>query len=197
MAGTCAEYDWRSQGNYTESHTSLNPATPYGVCKNALRGLMESYCEVSGLSSAWGRIFFLFGPGENSKRLVPNVICALLQNQPALCTSGNQVRDFLYVLDAADAIVSLLNSNVQGSINVASGQPTSVRELVLSLGLKLAKPRLIHMGALPDRADEPPQLVADVSRLRRELNWHPRHTIGDGLEASIHWWQEQLSLRSR
>src|SRR5436190_5168313 len=105
MAGTCAEYSWAG-GYCSESATELAPASLYGTCKHALRLIVEAYAEQTNLSVAWARLFFLYGPFEDSTRLVASVIRSLLKGQPALCSSGNQQRDFLYVEDAAKALVA-------------------------------------------------------------------------------------------
>ena len=69
MAGTCAEYDWR-YGRCIEGKTPLSPATLYGRCKNALREKVELFSKEGGMSFAWGRIFFLYGPYEYPDRPV-------------------------------------------------------------------------------------------------------------------------------
>src|SRR2546423_13493112 len=59
MAGTCAEYDW-AYGYCSERTTPTQPHTLYGTCKLALQAMLDTYARQSGLSSAWGRIFFLY-----------------------------------------------------------------------------------------------------------------------------------------
>ena len=73
-AGTCAEYSWAGAGICREDTTPLEPASLYGASKDALRRMQESLARQLNLSSAWGRIFFPYGPGEPSERLVPSVI---------------------------------------------------------------------------------------------------------------------------
>jgi nucleoside-diphosphate-sugar epimerase len=70
--------------------------------------------------------FFLYGPYENRTRLVPSIINSLLQEKTAPCSSGIQIRDYLFVEDVADAFVRLLNSSVNGPVNIASGKPVSM-----------------------------------------------------------------------
>ena len=82
MAGTCAEYDWR-YGYCLERTTPLVPTTLYGICKHALQMILDGYTGQTGLSSAWGRVFFLYGPREHSARLVSSVIRALSKGQTA------------------------------------------------------------------------------------------------------------------
>ncbi|HLW67463.1 MAG TPA: NAD-dependent epimerase/dehydratase family protein [Gemmataceae bacterium] len=57
VAGSCAEYDW-SYGVCDEATTPVRPANLYGICKNALREVLEAYARQTGLSAAWGRVFF-------------------------------------------------------------------------------------------------------------------------------------------
>src|SRR2546426_397141 len=83
--GTCAEYDWR-YGFCSEVLTPLGPTSPYGICKDSLRRLWESFAQLNSLSFAWARVFFPYGPGEPSTRLIPSVIRALLDGNVARCT---------------------------------------------------------------------------------------------------------------
>lgn len=192
MAGSCAEYDW-SAGTCRESVTALAPATVYGTCKHALETMLAAYSGQFGPSSAWGRIFFLFGPHEHPSRLVASVVRALLKDEPALCSSGEQVRDFLYVGEVADAFAALLDSPVRGPVNIASGQPVAVRDLVLRIAEKLGRKDLLRLGARPAQPGEPPLLAADVRRLREEVGWQPSTDLDTGLDLTIRWWREQLA----
>ncbi|MCX5815854.1 MAG: NAD(P)-dependent oxidoreductase [Proteobacteria bacterium] len=188
MAGTCAEYDWR-YGYCSEHITPLVPLTLYGTCKNALQHILKDFSQVTGLSSAWGRIFFLYGPHENPNRLVSSVILNLIQGKTAPCSHGNQIRDFLYVEDVASAFVSLLESDVRGTVNIASGKPTSLKEMIYGVADMLEKHALVQLGAVSTPQSEPPVLLADVSRLNREVGWHPQVSMVDGLRKTVEWWK--------
>ena len=170
-AGTCAEYDWTVPGPYDEAVSPLRPATLYGAAKHATRIAAEAYAEQAGLSFAWGRIFFSFGPGEPEGRLVPSVVRALRAGEEARVTEGRQVRDFLSVDQLADAFAAVMESDVQGALNVASGEGIAVRDLVAAIAAEIGRPELVNYGALPTREDEPTQLVATVARLRGEVGW--------------------------
>src|SRR5262249_29881150 len=98
LAGTCAEYDWTVGRGY-ECRTPLKPSSLYGACKNALREEVEAFAHKAGLSVAWARVFFLYGPYEHPHRLAPSVIRPLLQAQPATCSLGDQRRDYLHAAD--------------------------------------------------------------------------------------------------
>lgn len=193
MAGTCAEYNWK-YGYCSECVTPLSPTSLYGVCKHSLQILLDAFAKQTGLSAAWGRIFFLYGPYEHPSRLVASVVRAVLQGEPARCSHGNQIRDFLHVQDVADAFVALLDHDISGSVNIASGCPVALRDVICMIAEKTGRRDLIQLGALPVPADEPPLLVADVSRLHNAVGWRPKYDLDTGLEQTIQWWKTRMSL---
>jgi len=192
MAGTCAEYDWK-YGYCSEDVTPLAPSTLYGACKNATQHVLKEYSKVTGLSSAWGRIFFLYGPFENPGRLVPSVILNLLSNKEAPCSHGGQIRDFLYVKDVAAAFVALLASDVRGPVNIASEKPVALKGIILSIADLLDRKDLIRLGALPQKENEPPILLGDTKRLSEELMWHPQYDLERGIRETVAWWKNRKS----
>lgn len=185
-AGSCLEYDW-SYGYCSERRTPCVPHTAYGTCKHALQLLTSAMTAGDNLSSAWGRIFFVYGPHEHPDRLVASVINALLAGEPARCSHGNQVRDYLHADDVASAFVALLESNLRGPINIASGEAVRLKEIVTRIGAIIGRPELIRLGAIPQAATDTPLVVADVSRLSGELGWKPQFDIEAGLRQTINW----------
>lgn len=188
MAGTCAEYDW-SYGVCSESGTPLNPATTYGVCKNVLQQTLRAFCEEENLSSAWGRVFFLYGPNEHPARLVSSVINSLLRGDVAKCSHGNQLRDFMHVEDVASAFVALLDCNVTGPVNIASGQPISLREVVLYAADYIGAHERVEFGAIPASQNDPSTLIGDNLRLSFEVNWNLNRDLQLGIEQTVDWWK--------
>jgi nucleoside-diphosphate-sugar epimerase len=191
-AGTCAEYDWR-YGYCSEAVTPLAPGTLYGACKHAFQGMLEAFSASNGMRSAWGRIFLLFGPHEHPDRLVPSVITAALQGREALCSHGTQVRDFLCVEDVADAFVRLLESDVSGPVNIASGRAVAIRDLVTRIAERLDATDRLRFGALPSRPGDPPLLVGDTTRLTQEVGWTPRYDLDAAVDRTIEWWRQNAS----
>ena len=123
------------------------------------------------MSWSWARLFNVYGPGEKSFRLIPNTINTLIAGNSILFDSGNIIRDFLYVEDAAEALVSLFQSDLQGPVNVASGYPLSIHELIVLISEYLGKEKLINFNAKSDDSTKPKRVVACVSRLQNELGW--------------------------
>ena len=190
-AGTCAEYDWRF-GYCSEDITPLKPQTLYGISKQSFQIIAQEILKIADISNAWGRIFFLYGPYEDPSRLVPSIINALLQAQPAPCTTGNQIRDYLFVEDVADAFVRLLDSTVTGPVNIASGKPVSIREIIEMIGIKIGHEELIRYGQLPSSPSEAPFIVADNRRLLNEVGWSQQIDLSEGLDRTISWWKQFL-----
>jgi nucleoside-diphosphate-sugar epimerase len=191
IAGTCAEYDWSGDGLLSEGSTPLAPATTYGAAKHRLHMQASSLAGKAGISLGWGRIFFVYGPGEDPRRLVASVARALIAGEPAPCSHGEHVRDFLHAADVADALTALLAGAIEGPVNIASGEPTKIKDVVAEVARAAGRPELVRLGALPANPDEPPRLVADVRRLGEEVRWKPRSSLEQGIEDTVGWWAKQ------
>ena len=195
LAGSCAEYEW-SREVYPEDAVLL-PATLYGAAKQGLHTVAAAFAEQAGLSLAWGRLFFLYGPGEAPERFVPSLVLSLLRGDSAPMTEGVQRRDFLHVVDAGAAFAALADSHVTGAVNVASGQAVALREIALEIARRVGGEGLLQIGALPTPAGQPPVLLADVGRLRDEVGWSPEIGLEDGLDGVISWWRAQTGSSGR
>ncbi len=191
VCGSAYEYDW-SFGFCSERRTPAAPDTVYGACKLALNLLLEAYAKQAGLSAAWSRVFFLYGPGEHPHRLVSSVIRSLIANAPARCSHGRQIRDYMHVQDVANGLVALLDSSVTGNVNISSGQPTPLREIVLTIGRLMNRVELIHLGAIPARPNDAPLVVGDNTRLQSELGVGDGVELAEGLRHTIAWWQSRI-----
>ena len=188
-AGTCAEYDWSQSGPYSETETRMRPQALYGAAKYALYLTLDKFAETANLSFASGRIFFPFGPNEPEERMIPSVIRALLRNAEATTSHGNQIRDFLYVRHTAAAFAALLDSDVAGAVNIASGAGTRLKDIAESIADIVGRSELLRIGVLPARANEPHEIVADVTRLREEVRFNCDTDLTGPLTDTIEWWR--------
>ncbi|MGO9452558.1 MAG: NAD-dependent epimerase/dehydratase family protein [Candidatus Binataceae bacterium] len=188
FAGTCFEYDDR-YGYCSERLTPSVSSTLYGTCKSSFSNIALHYANQFGIRAASGRIFFVYGPHEAPVRLVPNVIRKLLFGRPAECSHGEQVRDYMHVQDVADAFVAVLESQVSGAINIASGTPVKLKDIIYSLADMLDGRHLVRLGALAPSTNEPSVLLADIGRLRDEVGWRPRIDLRTGLADTVSWWR--------
>jgi len=184
-AGTCAEYA-PAQGDCDERTTPLQPSTLYGASKHAAREAVAALAS-GRFSFAWGRIFFLYGPHEDPSRLVPSVIRAFLDGREALCTAGTQVRDFMHVHDVGDAFAALVASDVEGAVNIASGRPVTIAELVTTIARQMGANPLLRLGARPIPAGELLSITATTARLRDEVLWSGGRDLETGIASTIDW----------
>ena len=191
-AGTCAEYDWTDPDivlkPIAERRARFAPLTPYAASKRAFHMALERYAPIAGLSAAWGLVFFPYGEAERPERLVPQVTRALLAGRRPETTEGRQIRDFLDVRDAGAAFAALATSDVEGPVNIASGEGVAVRR-VIELIRAAAPSAEIAFGALPARPRDPHRLVADVRRLTEEVGFRSRIPLEDGIRDAVAWWR--------
>jgi nucleoside-diphosphate-sugar epimerase len=171
-------------------------ASPYAACKIALQKRLDDFGRQEHLSPAWGRIFFQFGPHEHPDRLVPSVICNLLLNREAPCSHGRQIRSFLHVADVGEAFAAVLDSELEGPVNIGSDERVALADLVDRIGRQIGRPELLRVGARPAPLREPALLVPEIHRLRDEARWRPRFTLNEALSDTIAWWRSRLLERN-
>ena len=194
IAGSCYEYNW-DYAYCSEMHTPRNANTVYGIAKNSLYEIFRIYCEQTGLSGAWGRVFFLYGPYENPNRLVSSVIRSLLKGEKAKSSHGLQIRDYMHVQDVADGLVKLLDSDLNEDYNIATGQPITLKEILLEIADIMDARELLDIGAIPARANDTPLVVADVRKFNDVTNWVPSFDLRSGLEHTIDWWKNNIKYK--
>jgi nucleoside-diphosphate-sugar epimerase len=193
MVGSGAEYDWR-YGYCTEDRTPLDPNTYYGHCKLMLGNALFEFSKLRELNSTWARIFFLYGPGEAETRLVAHTINSILAGVRPRCTHGNQVRDYLHVADAADGLVSVLDSDHTGTVNIASGEPVTLRQLIGRVASQLEQPPdFIEFGAVEAPPTDMPFVVANVERLN-VTGWRRTFDHDSGIAHTIDWWKQRTRV---
>jgi len=180
VAGTCAEYDWGC-GYCTEDLTQSNPSTIYGAAKDATRRICSEICSQYGVPIAWGRIFFPYGKGEPVTRLIPSLVAVFEGKRPPFGLSKNSYRDFLHVIDVADALVMLSRRQAKGCINISSGEATQLRELVCLLAEMSSVSPAGVLDLPPSRLGEPKLLIGSNDRLC-SFGWKKKIDLKQGLK---------------
>ena len=177
--GTCAEYRGGLEPSGEED--AVEPSTLYGVSKDAFRRVLQSFAAESGLSWAWARLFYLYGPGEPQGKLVTSISQALLRGLVPSCSGDEQLLDYLHVEDVAGYLSELTFSDFSGILNIGSGHGTTVRQVVGEL-----------LARVPGRVDfreptGPPMFnrVANTLRLHSVLKRRPRWSLARGLAHTV------------
>jgi len=168
----------------------VEPNSAYGVSKAAATMVARFYA--TRLPITILRLFSIYGPGEREPRLVPYVIQRAKQGLPIELTPGEQLRDYTYVGDVAEAFFRVLAQAEKHSgirlYNVSSGVVVTLRQLVEALVERLRlrgldpEPRF---GARPYRADEIMHYAADAGRWIAAFGWSPRTSLRVGLERML------------
>jgi dTDP-6-deoxy-L-talose 4-dehydrogenase (NAD+) len=139
----------------------LKPLTPYAGTKAAAFMALSQLLPQQNVDFAWCRLFYLYGEGEDERRLVPYLRTKLALGEPAQLTSGEQVRDYLDVREAGKMIVDIAQSNDQGPINICSGIPTTIRQLAEKIADEYGRRDLLKFGTRPDNLIDPPCIIGE------------------------------------
>ncbi len=161
--GTCFEYDLSLGVLSTE--TSLKPITPYAAAKASAYIELSQFFSAEHIEFVWCRLFYLYGEGEDSRRLVPYIHQQLSNGKEAALSSGTQIRDFLDVVEAGRVIAQVAKGKLQGSVNICSGVPITVRQLAEQIADKYERCDLLKFGTRPDNIVDPPCVVGVRTKL--------------------------------
>ena len=142
--------------------------------------------------SVVARLFLVYGPDQSENRLIPHVIEQCMLDKSFSVSSGHQIRDFCYIDDVIDAIFLILfNDKVKGEIiNIASGKPTFVRDVILQVQ-KIINKGNPEFGKKPLRKGENPSLFANINKSHKLLKWRPKINLKEGLEKVIECKKDQ------
>jgi nucleoside-diphosphate-sugar epimerase len=197
FVGSSAEYDWRDPAvakPISETDAGGTPVSLYGQAKRRAAAALAMLAADRDVSFAEARLFFPIGPGENPARFVPSIVRSILAGEAAQLDPGDQVRDLIDVRDAAAAIVTLLDGNVTGTVNIGTGAPSRLGDVAKNIGTIMGRPDLIRLGELEPQPEEPVTLVANVAKLNDEVGFKPRYALAETLRASISFWKSRPDL---
>jgi UDP-glucuronate decarboxylase len=187
MVGTCAEYN--TEFGYLSENSPTQPTTIYATAKLSLMMMARQMAFDAKIQFTWARMFYLYGSHEDERRLVPALIKQLLRDEVFQTTQGEQVRDYLHVVDAASALWHLVQQHQSGIYNISSGYPITIRNLIEMIADILDAKHLLEIGAIPYRQWEPMFICGNNTKLR-ETGWKPQYTLQSGLEQTVAWWQQ-------
>lgn len=186
-AGTVSEYEYK-YGYLLENDTPTDPQTMYGNCKNAVYNIAKVYCKQNNIDFKWPRIFNLYGPNERPQRLMPSVINSCLKGEDVLVSDCLKFQDYLHVEDTARGIVDVFESQIQGAVNICSGQPVQLRNIVEKIAKITGYEGNIQWGAIPAAFGD--EVVVGNNDKLKSLGWKQKYTLDEGLKETIDWWKE-------
>jgi len=155
--GTCFEYDLSLGRLGVEA--PLKPTTPYAQAKVDAFTALSKLLPAQGVEFAWCRPFYLYGEGEDERRLVPYLHAKLKAGEPAELSNGTQIRDFLDVREAGRMIAEAALGPVEGPVNICSGEGVTVRALAERIADEYGRRDLLRFGVRPDNLVDPPVVI--------------------------------------
>ncbi|NBU14090.1 MAG: NAD(P)-dependent oxidoreductase [Alphaproteobacteria bacterium] len=188
--GSVAEYE-NTSGRMIENVTPEAPSTLYGQCKRAFHRHLATISKDTGVLTSIGRIFYVYGPFEFETKLVASACRAIALNEPVAFGPLDLWRDYIHVNDLGRAIAILMESSLEGVVNLATGEPVRQSRLIETLANLSHCGDLFHIGARPTQPHEPPILFADTQKIR-SIGWRPEISLEDGLQSTLKWWRAQL-----
>ena len=139
------------------------------------------------------RLYQAYGPDQKFNRLIPMVIKSCLEKNFFACTTGNQIRDFLYIDDLLNLIFKIFKTKkTKGKIiNAGSGKPIKIRILIEAIK-KISRGGQPLYGKIKMRRDETLNMYPNISRAKKLVKWSPKYTIISGLKKTIKSYSEKL-----
>lgn len=179
VAGTCAEYDWQ-YGYFKENLTPLHPATLYGISKDNTRRNLELVASQYGAKLAWGRVFFPYGIDEPPTRLIPSLFQVFKGQKTPFGVNASAYRDFLHVSDVAQAFIRCLEADYHGVINICSGNPVQIEQLVQQIANNCNRSSEVVLSIKSDLRSDPQFLIGDNTILK-SLGWKQKVCLNEGI----------------
>ncbi|MDG1788045.1 MAG: dTDP-glucose 4,6-dehydratase [Paracoccaceae bacterium] len=196
-------------GHFTEE-TPYAPNSPYAASKASSDHLVRAWHETYGLPVVLSNCSNNYGPYHFPEKLIPVIIINALAGKPLpIYGNGENVRDWLYVEDHANALLTVLSKGAIGSSYNIGGENEAtnidiVREIcaILDRLRPAARPYFELVNFVADRPGHDLRYAIDPTRIRTELGWRPAVTLTQGLEKTVHWyldnedWWQALQNRS-
>ena len=163
-----------------------SPISPYSFGKVASTQFLQMLNKTEGFPATILRLFLVYGPSQDHKRFLPQVIRGCASGKSFPTSSGEQLRDFCYVDDVTRGILmALMQDNINGEvINIASGIPVTIRKVTETVKALIGQGNPLF-GQIPYRTAENMALYADISKANNLLKWKPEITLEDGILRTI------------
>jgi nucleoside-diphosphate-sugar epimerase len=171
----------------------VQPLNPYSHSKILAEETVRYFGAQFGVRSSIVRPFNVYGPGQDSRFLIPTIIQQALDPRCDRITLRDvrPRRDYIHVRDLVSLLISTLAGPSSGVYNAGSGTSVSIPDLVTIVNRSLGGKKPLH-SIDQVRLEEVLDVVADISRARKDLNWEPRIELGEGLPETAHWMQRQF-----
>lgn len=187
-AGSQAEYGTVPYGQRLTASTPANPVTCYGIAKLAAGLFCRQAAKQAGMAVNWVRITSVYGPMDKEYTLVISSIRKFLRGEHVGFTKGEQIWDYLYSEDAAQALYLIgLRGKPDIPYVLGSGEPLRLADCIASLAAAVDQHADYALGELPYRNAQVTYLCADISELTNDTGFTPSISFAEGIRRTIAW----------
>lgn len=188
--GSQAEYGPKSSA--ISEDALLSPTTIYGKEKIIIYKEFEKFLKKEDIEFTWVRLFSTYGPYDHPYWLIPCVIESFLKGKSPELTLGEQKWDYLFVEDAAKALIALGEVATSGIYNLGSGSVVTIRSVIEKI-YDILKPKApLIFGQRPYAVDQNFHLEANISKLLKDTAWMPRVQLDKGLKKTVEHFVESI-----
>ena len=173
----------------------LEPNTEYAVAKVWATFYGKHCAREKNLPIVTARLFSVYGLYEHRNRFMTEVILACLKGEQPVLTNPSTARDFIFVSDAVDALVTISKHGKPGEVyNVGTGRECSLEEAVRLIVKYTGYKGMLEWGTMSDRVFDTDHWVADTSYTKKTIGWEAKNDLEEGIKKTVEWFKENLHL---
>jgi len=185
-AGSQAEYG-RVSGKLS-SETKTEPENGYGIAKLTAGRMSRIVCRELGMRHVWARILSVYGEYDGENSMVMSTIGKIMDKTVPEFTPAEQVWDYMYSADAAEALIAIAEKGKDGGVYcLGGGEPTPLCEYIRMIRDAVDKDAELGIGNLPYAKDQVMYLCADISELTRDTGFVPKYSFEEGISRTVEW----------
>jgi nucleoside-diphosphate-sugar epimerase len=170
-----------------------NPISSYSFAKSSSAHFLQMLFKTENFPSSIARLFLTYGPGQDEKRFLPQIIQGCLKNSEFPTSLGEQYRDFCYISDIVEGCFQILErKEASGEIfNLGTGEKIKIRDLIQKIVDIIGRGKPLF-GKIPYRNGENMALYPNISKAQKILNWKPKVSLTEGLEKTILFYKNHV-----
>lgn len=189
-AGSQAEYGL-VKSVITEK-TPTNPENGYGIAKLAAGQMSRLLANKYNMRHIWARIFSVYGPYNDENTMIMNSIIQMVKcKKSPNYTKGEQIWDYIYSKDVAEALYLIAKKGKDNSIYcIAQGESKPLSWYISKIKNNIDKDIELNLGVIPYSKKQVMNLQADISSLKKDTGFLPKYTFEKGIKETIKWYKE-------
>lgn len=191
-AGSQAEYGRVADGIKVSPSLPTFPETGYGIAKLCAGQMSRVECKKLNIKHIWVRILSTYGPYDGMQTMVMSGIIKMLNGERPQYTKGEQMWDYLYCDDAANAFFCAAEKGIDGSVYcIGSGNVRPLKEYITIIRDIVKPGQEIGFGEIPYYDKQVMYLCADIEPLTRDTGFKPQVSFEEGIQKTVEWYKSQ------